>query len=69
VTTVETKKPGPQDLKKQRGFISRTSLREIFQQGAGRSGAPVRGQVATSESAFEISAKGGEELAVKTCPR
>jgi hypothetical protein len=38
---------------------------ETLQQGAGSSAAPIRGLVATSEPAAEISAKGRDELVVR----
>jgi hypothetical protein len=47
---------------------SRTSLREILQQEAGSSSAPLRGLVATSEPAVEISAKGRDEPMVRNLP-
>jgi hypothetical protein len=58
------KKPVPHDLKKQRDSPSGRSLREILQQGHGSSSAPVRGPVATSKPAVEISAKGRDEPVV-----
>jgi hypothetical protein len=67
-TPKQTKKNGPQDLKKQRGSPSRRSLWEILQQGAGSSGALLRGLVATSEHAVEISAKGRDEPVVRNLP-
>jgi hypothetical protein len=54
---METKKiikTGPQDLKGKRDSPSRRSLREILQQGAGSSGTPLWGLVATSVPAVEI---------------
>jgi hypothetical protein len=61
-------KKGHQHLKKKRDSPSRRSLREILQQGAGSSGAPLRGPVATSEPTVEISAKGKNEPAVRNLP-
>jgi hypothetical protein len=60
----QNKKKSPQDLKKQRDSPPRRSLQEILQQGSGSSGASLRGLVATSEPAVEISAKGREEPVV-----
>jgi hypothetical protein len=40
-------------------------LREILQQGAGSSGTPLRGPVATSKPAVEISAKDRDESVVR----
>jgi hypothetical protein len=45
------KTTGPKDLKKRRDSPTRRSLWEIIQQGAGSSGASIRGPVATSEPA------------------
>jgi hypothetical protein len=53
------------DLKKKRDSPPRRSLREILQQRAGSSGAPLRGPAGTSEPAAVISAKGREEPIVK----
>jgi hypothetical protein len=47
---------------------SRRSLQERLQQGAGSSGAPLRGLVATSEPAVEISAKGRDKPVVRNLP-
>jgi hypothetical protein len=47
-TVNKTKTNDPKDLKKKRDSSPRSSLREILQQGAGSSGVPVRGPVATS---------------------
>jgi hypothetical protein len=61
-TETKTKtKTGPKDLKRKRDFPPRRSLREILQQGAGSSGAPLRGPAATSETAVEISANDRDE--------
>jgi hypothetical protein len=46
--TEKTKIIGPNDLKKKRDSPTRRSLQEILQQGAGNSGAPLRGPVETS---------------------
>jgi hypothetical protein len=54
-------KRGPKDLKQKRDSASRRSLREILQQGAGSSVAPLRGPAATSEPAVKISAKDRDE--------
>jgi hypothetical protein len=62
------KKPGPQDLKDKRDSPSRRSVREILQQGAGSSGAPLSDPVATSEPAVEISAKGRDKPMVRNLP-
>jgi hypothetical protein len=40
----------------------------MLQQGAGSSGEPLRGPVATSEPAVEISAKGRNEPVVENLP-
>jgi hypothetical protein len=61
-------KTGPQDLKEKRDSPSRRSLREILHQGAGSSGAPVSGPVATSEAAVEITAKGRDKPTVRNLP-
>jgi hypothetical protein len=61
-------KTGPQDLKEKRDSPSRRSLREILQQGAGSSGAPLSGQVVTGEPAVEISAKGRDKPMVRNLP-
>jgi hypothetical protein len=58
-------KTGPKDLKQKRDSPPRRSLREMLQQGAGSSGAPLRGPAATSEPAVEISAKDSYEPAVR----
>jgi hypothetical protein len=44
---------------------SRRSLREILKPGTGSSSAPLRGPVATNESAVEISAKGRDKPVVR----
>jgi hypothetical protein len=54
----QNEKPGPQDIKEKRDFLSRRSLREILHQKAASSGAPLRGPAAISETTVEISAKG-----------
>jgi hypothetical protein len=41
---------------------------KFFSEGAGSSGAPLRGPVATSKPAVEISAKGRDEIAVRNLP-
>jgi hypothetical protein len=46
------------DLKLKRDPLPRGSLQKMLQQGAGSSDEPLRGPVATSEPAVEISAKG-----------
>jgi hypothetical protein len=61
-------KTGRKDLKLKRDLLSRGSLREMLQQGAGSSGEPLRGPVATSEPAVEISAKGRNEPMVQNLP-
>jgi hypothetical protein len=61
-------KTGPKDLKQKRDSPPRRSLREIFQQGAGSSGAPSRRPVATSEPAVKTSAKDRDEPAVRNLP-
>jgi hypothetical protein len=59
-TEIKTKtKTGPKDLK-QKNSPPRRSLREILQQGAGSSGALLRGPAATSKP-VEISAKDRDE--------
>jgi hypothetical protein len=63
--TVTKTKTGPKDLKQKRDSPSRRSLREILQQGAGSSGAPIRSPAATSEPAVEISAKDRDEPMVR----
>jgi hypothetical protein len=55
-------------LKKKSDSPPRRSLREIIQQGAGSSGAPLRGLVATSKPAVEISAEGRDEPVVRNLP-
>jgi hypothetical protein len=62
------KKSGPQDLKEKRDSRTRRSRREILQQGAGSSGAPLSGPAATSEPAVEILAKGRDKPMVKNLP-
>jgi hypothetical protein len=62
-TKIKTK-TSPKDLKQKRDS-PRRSLREILQQGAGSSGAPLRGLVATSEPAVEISANVRDKPAVR----
>jgi hypothetical protein len=61
-------KTGRKDLELKRDPLPRGSLREILQQGAGSSGEPLRGPVATSEPAVEISAKGRNEPMVQNLP-
>jgi hypothetical protein len=61
VIKIET---GPKDLKPKRDSPSRRSLREIMQQGAGSSGAPLRG-TATSKHAVDFSAKDTDEPVVR----
>jgi hypothetical protein len=61
-------KTGPQALKRKRDSPSRRSLREILQQGAGSSGTLLRGPVATSKLAVEISAKDRDEPVVRILP-
>jgi hypothetical protein len=56
--TKSNKRTGPKNLKEKRDSPPRRSLQEILQQGAGSSGAPLRGPVATREPAVKISAKG-----------
>jgi hypothetical protein len=63
-----SKTTGPKDLKKKKNSPTRRSLREILQQRAGSSGAPLRGPVATSKSAAEISAKGRDEPVMRNLP-
>jgi hypothetical protein len=58
-------KTGLKDLKLNRDPLPKGSLREMLQQGAGSSGEPLRGPVATSEPAVEISAKGRNEPVVQ----
>jgi hypothetical protein len=65
----KTKKNSSQDLKKQRDSLPMRSLQEILQQGAGSSGVPLRGPVATGEPAVEISAKGRDEPVVRNMPK
>jgi hypothetical protein len=62
------KKNSPQDLKEKRNSPSRRSLQEILQQGAGSSGALLRGPAATIEHGVEISAKGRDEPVVRNLP-
>jgi hypothetical protein len=64
----KNKKTGPQALKKQKDSPSRRTLEELLQQGAGSSGAPLRGPVTTSKPAVEISAKGRDEPVVRNLP-
>jgi hypothetical protein len=66
--TKSTKTTGPNDLKKERDPPPRRSLGEILQQGAGSSGASLRGPVATSEPAAEISAKGRDRQVLRNLP-
>jgi hypothetical protein len=61
-------KTGRKDLKLKRDPLPRGSLREMLQQGAGSSGEPLRGPVATSAPAVEISAKGRNEPVVQNLP-
>jgi hypothetical protein len=61
-------KTGRKDLKVNRDPLSRGSLWEMLQQGAGSSGEPLSGPVATSEPAVEISAKGRNEPMVQNLP-
>jgi hypothetical protein len=56
------------DLERKRDSRPRRSLREILQQGAGSSGAPLSGAAATSETAVEISVKGRDEPVVRNLP-
>jgi hypothetical protein len=63
-TKIKTK-TGPKDLKQKRDFPPKRSLREILQQGAGSSGAPLSGPAATSEPAVEISAKDRDKPAAR----
>jgi hypothetical protein len=67
-TKTKNKTNGPKDQKKKRDSAPRRSLREILQQGAGSSGVPARGPVATSEPAAVISAKGRDEPMVRNLP-
>jgi hypothetical protein len=67
-TEIKTKTNCPKDLKKKRNYPPRRSLREILQQGAGSSGVPIRGPVATSEPAAVTSAKGRDEPVVRNLP-
>jgi hypothetical protein len=62
------KTTGPKDLKTKRNSPPRRSLREILQQGAGSSGALLRGPAATSKPAAVISAKGRDEPMVRNLP-
>jgi hypothetical protein len=64
----KTKTNGARDLKNERDSPPRRSLREILQQGAGSSGVPVTGPVATSEPAAVTSAKGKDEPMVRNLP-
>jgi hypothetical protein len=61
-------KTGRKDLKLKRDPLSRGSLQEILQRGAGSSGEPLRGPVTTSEPAVEISAKGRNESIFQNLP-
>jgi hypothetical protein len=58
-------KTGPKDLKQKRDSPPRRSLREILQQRARSSGAPLRGPAATSETAAVTSAKDRDEPVVQ----
>jgi hypothetical protein len=51
-----------------RDSLTRRSLREILQQGAGSSGAQLSGPAATSEPVVEISAKGRDKPMVRNLP-
>jgi hypothetical protein len=62
-------KTSTQDLKENRDSPPRRSLREILQQGAGSSGAPLSGLVATSKPAVEISVKGRDKPMVRNLPK
>jgi hypothetical protein len=62
-TVIKTKNSS-RDLKLKKDSPSRRSLREILQQGAGISGAPLRDPVA-SKTAVEISAKDTDEQVVR----
>jgi hypothetical protein len=64
--TVTKIKTGPKDLNQKMDSPPRRSLRDIFQQEAGSSGAPLRGPVATRETAVEISPKTGSNQRFET---
>jgi hypothetical protein len=65
------KEPNQKPVVKQteRDSPPRGSLRQMFQQGAGISGEPLRGPVAASEPVVEISAKGKDEPVVQNLPQ
>jgi hypothetical protein len=65
IETVIKSKNGLKDLKEKRDSPSSRSLREILQQGAGTSGAPLRGPAAPSKPAVEIAAKDTDEPVVR----
>jgi hypothetical protein len=54
-------KRGPKDVKQKSYSPSKRSLKEILQQGAGSSGAPLRAPAATSQPVVKISAKDRDE--------
>jgi hypothetical protein len=62
------KKTAPLDLKGKRDSLSRRSLTEILQQGAGSSGVPRSGPAATRVPDVEISAKGRDKQIVRHLP-
>jgi hypothetical protein len=68
VGPLRRKKNGPQDLKKQRDSPSRRTLQEILQQGSGSSSTQLRGLVANSEPAVEISVKGRDKPVARNLP-
>jgi hypothetical protein len=61
-------KTGLKDLKLKTDPLPRGSLREMLRQGAGSSVEPLRGPVATSETAVEFLAEGREEPVVQNLP-
>jgi hypothetical protein len=66
---IKSMKKPVQTLKKKRDSPTVRSLREILQKGTGSSGSSVRGPVATSKPAAEISAKGRDKPEVRNLPK